>query len=183
MNCRVDRAMGRSSHKGPQSRHNSGNLVCENCPLIASSNLSRRTLRCQDRVEQSRAPLFEAIRDYAALPKAAFHTPGHKQGQGTPAELLEFLGENVFRADLTELPEVDNLHDPDGAIREAQALAASAYGADRSWFLVNGSTCGVETLMMAVCDPGDVVLLPRNCHKSAIAGGDAVWGCAGLHRA
>ncbi|WP_017327968.1 aminotransferase class I/II-fold pyridoxal phosphate-dependent enzyme [Synechococcus sp. PCC 7336] len=138
--------------------------------MIASSKVFRRTLRRQDRAAQSRAPLFEAIRSYAALPKAAFHTPGHKQGRGTPAELLEFLGENVFRADLTELPEVDNLHDPDGVIREAQELAASAYGADRSWFLVNGSTCGVETLMMAVCDPGDVVLLPRNCHKSAIAG-------------
>lgn len=129
-----------------------------------------RVLRPLDRASQSRAPLFEAIRHYCFLDKAPFHTPGHKQGRGIPAELRELLGEMVFRADLTELPEVDNLHDPDGVILEAQELAAQAYGADRSWFLVNGSTCGVETLVLAVCDPGDRILLPRNCHKSAIAG-------------
>ena len=137
---------------------------------MTASPIVRRQLPQRDLEAHSRAPLFEAIRKYAGLPKAAFHTPGHKQGTGISPELLDFLGENVFRCDLTELPEVDNLHDPDSVIREAQELAAQAYGADRSWFLVNGSTCGVETLMMAVCDPGDVVLLPRNCHKSAIAG-------------
>ncbi|WP_414417570.1 aminotransferase class I/II-fold pyridoxal phosphate-dependent enzyme [Synechococcus sp. R55.4] len=139
---------------------------------VVLSNLSKtsRCLRSLDRKAQERAPLFEAIRHYCSLDKAPFHTPGHKQGRGIPADLRTFLGENVFRADLTELPEVDNLHDPDGVIREAQELAAAAYGADRSWFLVNGSTCGVETLVMAVCDPGDKILLPRNCHKSAIAG-------------
>ncbi len=127
-------------------------------------------LRPQDLQSQAQAPLFEAIRHYCGLDKAPFHTPGHKQGQGIAPELMELLGPNVFKSDLTELPEVDNLHDPDGVIREAQALAAQAYGATRSWFLVNGSTCGVETLVMAVCDPGDKILLPRNCHKSAIAG-------------
>jgi len=129
-----------------------------------------RILRTLDPVSQSRAPLFAAIRDYCFLDKAPFHTPGHKQGRGIPPELRDLLGEMVFRADLTELPEVDNLHDPDGVILEAQQLAAQAYGADRSWFLVNGSTCGVETLVLSVCDPGDKILLPRNCHKSAIAG-------------
>ncbi len=130
----------------------------------------RRTLRSLDLKSQGRAPFFEAMRHYCTLDKAPFHTPGHKQGQGIPVEMKELLGEMVFRADLTELPEVDNLHDPDGVLLEAQKLAAEAYGADRSWFLVNGSTCGVETLVLAVCDPGDKILLPRNCHKSAIAG-------------
>lgn len=119
---------------------------------------------------QERAPLFEAIRAYCDRDKAPFHTPGHKQGAGIDPELLEFLGVNVFRSDLTELPEVDNLHDPTSVIFEAQSLAAAAYGADKTWFLVNGSTCGVEALVMSVCDPGDVIVLPRNCHKSAIAG-------------
>jgi arginine decarboxylase len=136
---------------------------------MTTSRILRRR-RELDRQTQSRAPLFEAIRHYCDTDKAAFHTPGHKQGKGVAKELFEFLGPNVFRADLTELPEVDNLHDPDGAIREAQELAAHAYGADRTWFLVNGSSCGVEALVMAVCDPGDTILLPRNCHKSAIAG-------------
>ncbi|NJK63177.1 MAG: aminotransferase class I/II-fold pyridoxal phosphate-dependent enzyme [Synechococcaceae cyanobacterium SM2_3_1] len=131
---------------------------------------SLRSLRPLDREAQARAPLFEAIRSYCTLDKAPFHTPGHKQGRGIPQDLRDLLGEMVFKADLTELPEVDNLHDPDGVIQEAQILAAQAYGASRSWFLVNGSTCGVETLIMAVCDPGDRILVPRNCHKSAVAG-------------
>lgn len=135
-----------------------------------TSSKAIRSLRQLDRHSQGRAPLFEAIRHYCSLDKAPFHTPGHKQGRGIPAEMREFLGEMVFRADLTELPEVDNLHDPDGAILEAQRLAAEAYGASRSWFLVNGSTCGVEALVMAVCDPNDKILIPRNGHKSAIAG-------------
>ncbi len=142
--------------------------MCESEPLLKTKTF--RSLRPLDRVSQARAPLFEAIRHYCTMDKAPFHTPGHKQGQGIPADLLELLGPMVFKADLTELPEVDNLHDPDGAIHEAQLLAAEAYGASRSWFLVNGSTCGVEALVMAVCDPGDQILLPRNCHKSAIAG-------------
>lgn len=129
-----------------------------------------KNLRTQDVASQSRAPLFEALRHYCSLNKAPFHTPGHKQGNGISPELVEFLGENVFRADLTALPEVDHLHDPEGVILEAQELAAQAYGADRSWFLVNGSTCGVNALVMAVCDPGDVILLSRNCHKAAIGG-------------
>lgn len=119
---------------------------------------------------QRRAPLFEALRDYAKKDMAAFHTPGHKQGQGMDREMLELLGENVFRIDLCELPEVDNLHDPDGVIKEAQELAAEAYSADHSFFLVNGSTTGNNVMVMTVCDPGDKIIVPRNAHKSVIGG-------------
>lgn len=119
---------------------------------------------------QARAPLFEALRDYAAKDMAAFHTPGHKQGRSIPAEFKALVGENVFRIDLTELPEVDNLHDPDGVIKEAQALAAEAYGADASFFLVNGSTTGNNVMVMTVCDPGDKIIIPRNAHKSVLGG-------------
>ncbi|HEY9721041.1 MAG TPA: aminotransferase class I/II-fold pyridoxal phosphate-dependent enzyme [Oscillatoriaceae cyanobacterium] len=121
-------------------------------------------------ISQRRAPLFEALRDYARKDMAAFHTPGHKQGRGVASEFRDLVGENVFRIDLTELPEVDNLHDPDGVIKEAQELAAEAYGADASFFLVNGSTTGNNVMVMTVCDPGDKIIIPRNAHKSVLGG-------------
>ena len=86
-----------------------------------------------------KAPLFEAIRDYMVKDMSAYHTPGHKQGKGISQEFLDLVGVNVFRMDLCELPEVDNLHDAVTVIKEAQELAASAYSADRSFFLVNGT--------------------------------------------
>jgi len=119
---------------------------------------------------QSRAPFFEALRDYLKKDMVAFHTPGHKYGQGIDPEFIELVGTNMFRIDLCELPEVDNLHDPEHVIKEAQELAAAAYGADYSFFLVNGSTCGNHTMVLSVCDPGDKILIPRNVHKSVIGG-------------
>ena len=119
---------------------------------------------------QARAPLFEAMRDYAQKDMAAFHTPGHKQGQGMDPEFRATVSEGMLRMDLCELPEVDNLHDPDGVIKEAQELAAEAFGADVTFFLVNGSTTGNNTMVMTVCDPGDKLIIPRNAHKSVIGG-------------
>ncbi|GIW22301.1 MAG: lysine decarboxylase [Candidatus Sericytochromatia bacterium] len=119
---------------------------------------------------QKRAPLFEALRDYIKRDMVAYHTPGHKQGKGVDKEMLELLGENVFKIDLTEIPEVDNLHDPDGVIKEAQELTALLYGSDKSFFLVNGSTTGNNVMIMTVCDPGDKIIIPRNIHKSVLGG-------------
>jgi arginine/lysine/ornithine decarboxylase len=119
---------------------------------------------------QKKAPLFEALRDYIKRDMSAYHTPGHKQGKGIDKEFLDLLGENVFKIDLTEIPEVDNLHDPDGVIKEAQELAALLYGADKSFFLVNGSTTGNNVMIMTVCDPGDKIIIPRNIHKSVLGG-------------
>ncbi|RYE58720.1 MAG: aminotransferase class I/II-fold pyridoxal phosphate-dependent enzyme, partial [Sphingobacteriales bacterium] len=90
--------------------------------------------------------------------------------KGIDPEALELMGENVFKMDLCELPEVDNLHDAVGVIKEAQELAASAYSADRSFFLVNGSTTGNNVMIMTVCDPGDKIIIPRNIHKSVLGG-------------
>eukprot|EP00891_Asterochloris_glomerata_P003714 jgi/Astpho2/3714/fgenesh1_pg.00060_%23_31_t len=82
--------------------------------------------------------------------------------------------------DLTELTGLDNLSDPQGTILEAQQLAAAAFGADRTWFLVNGTTVGVHAAVMATCRPGSRLALARNCHKSAyeamaLAGVDPLW--------
>ncbi|OLP19020.1 arginine decarboxylase [Leptolyngbya sp. 'hensonii'] len=115
-------------------------------------------------------PLLSALLQRAALDRAPFYTPGHKQGQGLAPSLLAALGSAPGRLDLPELPGLDNLAAPDGVIREAQDLAAATFGADHTWFLVNGSTAGVIAMILATCSPGDRILLPRNVHQSAIAG-------------
>lgn len=68
----------------------------------------------------------------------------------------------MFRHDLPEIPGLDNLASPEGPILDAQRLAAAAFGADRTWFLVNGSACGVQAAVMATCKPGDVLILPES---------------------
>jgi arginine decarboxylase len=118
---------------------------------------------------QASAPLLERLKGCAERSAAAFHTPGHKRGQGISSILSDWLGQAVFQADLPELPELDNLFAPDGVIQQAQALAAAAFGAEQTWFLANGSTCGVEAAVLATCQPGEKIILPRNVHQSAIA--------------
>ncbi|OYD90919.1 arginine decarboxylase [Nostoc sp. 'Peltigera membranacea cyanobiont' 210A] len=119
---------------------------------------------------QNQTPLLDALKANAARPHAPFYTPGHKQGEGISQPLADLLGKAVFRADLTELADLDNLFAPQGVIQEAQQLAAEAFGASQTWFLVNGSTCGIEAAILATCGTGDKIILPRNVHSSAIAG-------------
>ena len=119
---------------------------------------------------QATTPLLDALTDCANKPHAPFYAPGHKRGVGISPSLAESFGEAVFRADLPELPELDNLFAPLGAIREAQQLAAAAFGAAHTWFLVNGSTAGVMAAILATCGTGDKIILPRNVHQSALAG-------------
>jgi arginine decarboxylase len=123
-----------------------------------------------NRSPQSRAPLFEALADYVKQPKVAFHTPGHKQGRGIDPAWRQLVGDNIFRMDLTVLPETDCLFHPTGVLKTAQALAAKAYQADHSYFLVNGSTGGNLAMLMGVLFPGDKIIVPRHTHKSVIAG-------------
>ena len=67
-------------------------------------------------------------------------------------------------------PGLDYLSSPTGPIKEAQALAARAFGADRTWFLVNGTTVGIQAAIMATCGPADTLILARNCHMAAFSG-------------
>ena len=121
-------------------------------------------------LDQRYLPLLATLLATAQRPHAPFYTPGHRQGRGASAALRSLLGEQALQVDLPELPGLDNLFRPEGVIREAQELAAAAFGADQTWFLSNGSSCGLIAAMLATCGPGDRVILPRNCHQSLIAG-------------
>jgi arginine/lysine/ornithine decarboxylase len=124
---------------------------------------------------QTKTPLLAALQSCAHKPHAPFYAPGHKHGRGSAKCLIDLLGAPVFQADLPELPELDNLFAPQGVIQQAQALAAEAFGADRTWFLANGSTSGVIAAILATCNPGDKLILPRNVHQSALSGTHPLW--------
>ena len=118
---------------------------------------------------QSRTPLLDAIKSYQNEGVLPFDVPGHKHGKGIP-ELRDFLGERVMQVDVNSMKCLDNLGNPTGVIAEAEALLADAYSAEEAFFLVNGTSAGVQAMIMSVCSPGDKVILPRNAHKSATNG-------------
>src|SRR5512145_1550955 len=120
--------------------------------------------------EQLGTPLFAAMVNLAESRKVSFHTPGHKSGKGIATRFRKFVGPRVFSIDLTTLDEVDSLQNPTGVIKEAQELAAKSAGADRSYFLVNGTTVGNHAMVAATTGPGDKVLIARNCHRSVLTG-------------
>jgi arginine/lysine/ornithine decarboxylase len=120
-------------------------------------------------MQQTRRPLVEALKRCAGKGLTAFHTPGHLQGKAAPPALRQWWGRPVFEADLTEVPGLDDLHAPSGAIRKAQDLAADLAGAGRTFFLVNGSTAGIHAMLLACAGPGDKVILPRTVHRAVVA--------------
>ena len=121
-------------------------------------------------MDQQATPLLTALATAAARNHTAFYAPGHKGGQGVSEALRSLVGQAALQADLPELPELDNLFAPTGPIAQAQQLAAQAFGAETTYFLANGSTCGIEAALLAVSRPDASVLLPRNAHQSVLSG-------------
>ncbi len=120
--------------------------------------------------DQRETPYLDAALRYRAIGYTPFHTPGHKLGKGAPAGLREFVGDTGLSADLAMAGAVEDTRESTGLIRLAEEYAAEAWGAERLWFLVNGSTSGVHALLLTLCGPGDTVIVPRNAHKSMLAG-------------
>ncbi|QJD85805.1 aminotransferase class I/II-fold pyridoxal phosphate-dependent enzyme [Cohnella herbarum] len=121
-------------------------------------------------IDRNKAPLYEALAAHARLRVHPFHVPGHKQradwGEGLAASYYEPL----LALDVTELSDTDDLHHPEGPLLEAQTLAADCFGAEETRFLVGGSTSGNLAMILGVCQPGDLVIVQRNVHKSIIHG-------------
>lgn len=120
-------------------------------------------------MDQNATPLFDALKRYADDKVIPFHVPGHKQGQGIP-ELQDYLGDRVMQMDVNGMKDLDYLNNPTGVILEAQELFAEAFGADNAHLLVNGTTSGVQAMIMSTCEPGSEIIIPRNAHKSTIGG-------------
>ncbi len=121
------------------------------------------------RINQNRTPLFDAVKKYIEDDVVPFHVPGHKQGRGL-REMAEFIGEMALRMDVNGMEDLDYANNPTGVIMEAQKLMAHAFGAEYSHFLVNGTTSGVQTMILSACEPGSRIIIPRNAHKSTIGG-------------
>lgn len=115
-------------------------------------------------------PLVRALKASAERNAVAFHFPGHKRGEAAPSALSELIGTKPFLHDVTELPELDSFFCPKGPLLEAKRLAAELFGAKETWFLVGGTSCGVQAAIMATSSPGDTIILPRNAHLSATTG-------------
>ncbi|MDD2553123.1 MAG: decarboxylase [Desulfotomaculaceae bacterium] len=119
--------------------------------------------------DQRSAPLFAALIKHARQNPAGFHIPCHGQGRGLPPELATPGGQSLCALDLTELPGLDDLHNPTGPIAAAQELAAKVYGSDRSFFIVNGTTVGIQALITALVRQKKVII-SRNAHRSVLGG-------------
>ena len=124
----------------------------------------------KNKLDQKVAPLYQAMKKYIADEALAFHTPGHKQGKGVVKAFGDMMGKESLLMDVSLMSELDDLHDPQTYIKEAQALAADLYKADSSYFVINGTTCAIQAMILATLNKGDKILIPRNSHSSVIGG-------------
>ncbi len=127
-------------------------------------------------LDQTSAPLYEALERFRKMRVVPFDVPGHKRGRGNP-ELVQLLGEKCVGIDVNSMKPLDDLCHPSSVIREAEALAAEAFGAAHCFFMVGGTTSSVQSMIFSVLKDGDKIIMPRNVHKSAI---NALVLCGGI---
>ncbi|QBE97690.1 aminotransferase class I/II-fold pyridoxal phosphate-dependent enzyme [Blautia producta] len=118
-------------------------------------------------LNQERAPIYEALERFRKMRVVPFDVPGHKHGKGNP-ELVELLGEKCVGIDVNSMKPLDNLCHPVSVIREAEELAAEAFGAAHAFLMVGGTTSSVQSMVLSCCKRGDKIIMPRNVHRSAI---------------
>lgn len=118
-------------------------------------------------LSQNNAPILEALERYKKMRVLPFDVPGHKRGKGN-RELTEFLGEKCLTVDVNSMKPLDNLCHPVSVIKDAQKLAAEAFGAKDAFFMINGTTSAVQAMVLSVCKRGEKIIMPRNVHRSAI---------------
>lgn len=118
-------------------------------------------------LSQINAPIYEALRKLRRMRVVPFDVPGHKRGRGN-MELTEFLGEDCLSVDVNSMKPLDNLCHPVSVIKDAEMLAAQAFGATNAFFMVGGTTSAVQSMIMYACKSGDKIIMPRNVHRSAI---------------
>ena len=124
-------------------------------------------------------PLVEAMLKYKNEDVYPMHTPGHKGGRGMEALLHQEMGASV-RMDVSLMSELDDIHEPESYIKEAQELAARTYGSDACFWCVNGTSQAIHAMLMTSLNPGEKLLLPRNAHRS-VAGGLILGGIEAVY--
>ena len=117
--------------------------------------------------DQRRAPIYEALENFRKMRIVPFDVPGHKRGRGNP-ELTELLGEKCVGLDVNSMKPLDNLCHPISVIRDAEELAARAFGAAHAFLMVGGTTSAVQSMVLSVAKRGDKIILPRNVHRSVM---------------
>ena len=120
-----------------------------------------------EQLSQHRAPIYEALERFRRMRVVPFDVPGHKRGRGNP-ELTQFLGQQCMSLDVNSMKPLDNLCHPVSVIREAEELAAQAFGAAHAFLMVGGTTSAVQSMVLTVCKRGSKIILPRNVHRSVI---------------
>lgn len=120
-------------------------------------------------MNQQQTPLYTALIQHNAKQPISFHVPGHKNGMLIPF-FAQSTYEKLLKMDATEITGLDDLHDAEGCIEEAQSLLRDLYKTEASYFLINGSTVGNLAMILATCQQGDTVLVQRNCHQSILNG-------------
>lgn len=118
-------------------------------------------------LDQSRAPIYEALENFRKMRVVPFDVPGHKRGHGNP-ELVALLGEKCVGMDVNSMKPLDNLCHPISVIREAEELTAEAFGAAHAFLMVGGTTSAVQAMILSVAKRGDKIILPRNVHRSVM---------------
>ena len=118
-------------------------------------------------LSQERAPIYEALQEFEKRRVVPFDVPGHKRGRGNP-ELTQLLGEKCVSMDVNSMKPLDNLCHPVSVIREAEELAAQAFGAAHAFLMVGGTTSAVQAMILSVAKRGEKIILPRNVHRSVM---------------
>ena len=118
-------------------------------------------------ISQENAPIYEALERLRKMRVVPFDVPGHKRGRGNP-ELARLLGEKCMSMDVNSMKPLDNLCHPVSVIRQAEELAAEAFGAAYAFLMVGGTTSAVQAMVLSVAKRGEKIILPRNVHRSVI---------------
>ncbi len=121
------------------------------------------------KLSQHDTPVVDGLRAYREHDYLPFHMPGHKRGLGAHSVLKDVLGD-ALDLDLCLTPGFEDSRQQTGYLDAAERLAAEAWGCDRAFFLTNGSSGGLQTLVLALAPEGSAVIAPRNAHKALLGG-------------
>ena len=128
-------------------------------------------IKKENKLTKVKAPIVEALKKAYENPTYQFHIPGHTKGNGSLPEFKKLIGKKALSIDTTdEFDNLGTLHPATGPIKEAQELAAKAFGAQKTFFLLNGSTAGNLALAMGLTKKGQKIIVNRNCHRSILTG-------------